>query len=62
MGCMEADQPGHGVNGSRGPTRPIFLRWIIRKLEDDVRYITNPCRLVHKTWSGGPAASIKLLV
>ncbi|KAJ6891342.1 hypothetical protein NC651_024746 [Populus alba x Populus x berolinensis] len=62
MGCMEADQPGHGVNGSRGPTRPIFLRWIIRKLEEDARYITNPCRLVHKTWSGGPAASMKLLV
>ncbi|KAG6757852.1 hypothetical protein POTOM_038178 [Populus tomentosa] len=62
MGCLGADQPGHGVNGSRGPTRPIFLRWIIRKLEEDARYITNPCRLVHKTWSGGPAASMKLLV
>ncbi|KAB5538317.1 hypothetical protein DKX38_015850 [Salix brachista] len=63
MGCMEADRPGHGVNGPSGPTSPIFLRWTIHWLEEDVQYITNPCRLVHKTWSRGlAAASIKLSV
>ncbi|KAG5240327.1 root meristem growth factor [Salix suchowensis] len=46
------DQPGNGVDGSRGPTHTILSQWIMRPLEEDVQYTTNPRRLVHKTWRG----------
>lgn len=50
MWCME-ETKGHGENGWREVvTSQSFIQWIIPVLEEDVPYITSPCRLLHETW------------
>lgn len=50
MWCME-ETKGHGENGWREvQMSQSFIQWIIPVLEEDVPYITSPCRLLHETW------------
>lgn len=49
MWCMETK--GHGENGWREvQMSQSFIQWIIPVLEEDLPYITSPCRLLHETW------------
>ena len=42
---------GHGENGWREvQMSQSFIQWIIPVLEEDLPYITSPCRLLHETW------------
>lgn len=44
-------QEGRGENGSKGPTNPNTIQWIIRGLDDVVPFITSKSPLLHKAWT-----------